>query len=233
MPITNLWHVVWHKSFLTILTTILTSSFLERKIAVVLLYKINSVIQVSDLTRAGWKPVLVKSETSVTNSPPKKTDAVSPHDSLQDHNSLCSVKYRYNVVKTLRVFTPGNFCFMFHFLYWKRWLSIRWWNETCRVNVSFLVSMFHLYIDQWKSKKPMGEKQKHCGSDLKTQWERNKNTMGAWKRSHCVLYFQKWNIDETLLKHRTSMFHILKALIINSLWVKSERWKIKKVFCYV
>ena len=24
----------------------------------------------------------------------------------------------------------------------------------------------------------MGEKQKHCGSDLKTLWERFKNTMG-------------------------------------------------------
>ena len=45
MLITNLWHVVWHKSFLTTLTTILTSSFLERKIAVVLLYKIDSVIK--------------------------------------------------------------------------------------------------------------------------------------------------------------------------------------------
>ena len=28
----------------------------------------------------------------------------------------------------------------------------------------------------------MGEKQKHCGSDLKTQWERFKNTMGAIKK---------------------------------------------------
>ena len=25
----------------------------------------------------------------------------------------------------------------------------------------------------------MGAKQKHCGSDIKTQWERNKNTVGA------------------------------------------------------
>ena len=30
-----------------------------------------------------------------------------------------------------------------------------------------------------KNKNTVGEKQKHCGSDLKTQWERNKNTMGA------------------------------------------------------
>ena len=156
-----------------------------------------------------WKLGVAGGKPQFTNSPPqKKTDAVSPHDSLQDHNSLCSVKYRYNVVKTLRVFTPGNFCFMFHFLCWKRWLSIRWWNETCRVNVSFLVSMFHLYIDQWKSKNPMGEKQKHCGSDLKTLWERFKKPMGE-KQKHngsvkalplCFVFSKMkhwWNIAET------------------------------------
>ena len=30
----------------------------------------------------------------------------------------------------------------------------------------------------------MGEKQKHCGSDLKTLWERFKNTVGAIQK-HC------------------------------------------------
>ena len=37
--------------------------------------------------------------------------------------------------------------------------------ETYDFNVSFLVSMFH-------SKNTEGEKQKHCGSDSKTLWER-------------------------------------------------------------
>ena len=44
--------------------------------------------------------------------------------------------------------------------------------ETYDFYVSFLVSMFH-------SKNTEGEKQKHCGSDLKTLWERFKNTEGA------------------------------------------------------
>ena len=38
--------------------------------------------------------------------------------------------------------------------------------------ISLLVSMFHY-------KNTEGEKQKHCGSDLKTLWERFKNTEGA------------------------------------------------------
>ena len=46
------------------------------------------------------------------------------------------------------------------------------YNETYDSYVSLLVSMFH-------SKNTEGEKQKHCGSDLKTLWERFKNTVGA------------------------------------------------------
>ena len=34
----------------------------------------------------------------------------------------------------------------------------------------------------------MGAILKHCGSDLKTLWERFKNTMGAINRSLCVLF---------------------------------------------
>lgn len=34
----------------------------------------------------------------------------------------------------------------------------------------------------------MGAIQKHNGSDLKTLWERFKNTVGEINRSHCVLY---------------------------------------------
>ena len=44
--------------------------------------------------------------------------------------------------------------------------------ETYDFYVSFLVSMFH-------TKNTEGEKQKHCGSDSKTLWERFKNTEGA------------------------------------------------------
>ena len=45
-------------------------------------------------------------------------------------------------------------------------------TETYDFYVSLLISMFH-------TKNTEGEKQKHCGSDLKTQWERFKNTVGA------------------------------------------------------
>ena len=58
--------------------------------------------------------------------------------------------------------------------------------ETYDFYVSFLVSMFH-------SKNTEGEKQKHCGSDLKTLWERFKNTVGALSRSHSVLKNETWN----------------------------------------
>ena len=44
--------------------------------------------------------------------------------------------------------------------------------ETYNFYVSLLVSMFH-------SKNTEGEKQKHCGSDLKTLRERFQNTEGA------------------------------------------------------
>ena len=58
--------------------------------------------------------------------------------------------------------------------------------ETYDFYVSFLVSMFH-------SKNTEGEKQKHCGSDIKTLRERFKNTEGAWKRSLSVLKNETWN----------------------------------------
>ena len=58
--------------------------------------------------------------------------------------------------------------------------------ETYDFYASFLVSMFH-------TKNTKGEKQKHCGSDLKTLWERFKNTEGAWKRSLSVLKNETWN----------------------------------------
>ena len=59
-------------------------------------------------------------------------------------------------------------------------------TETYDFYVSFLVSMFH-------TKNTVGEKQKHCGSDTKTLWERFQNTEGAWKHSLSVLKNETWN----------------------------------------
>ena len=61
-----------------------------------------------------------------------------------------------------------------------------WSAGTYDFYVSFLDSMFH-------TKNTEGEKQKHCGSDLKTLWERFQNTVGAWKRSLSVLKNETWN----------------------------------------
>ena len=60
----------------------------------------------------------------------------------------------------------------------------------------------------------MGEKQKHCGSDLKTLWERFKNPMGE-KQKHngsvkaLPLCFEKMK-HETKMKHPSQMFHFSK-----------------------
>ena len=47
--------------------------------------------------------------------------------------------------------------------------------------------MFHLLFQCFILKNTVGEKQKHCGSDSKTQWERYQNTEGAITRSLSVL----------------------------------------------
>ena len=78
------------------------------------------------------------------------------------------------------------FAYMFHFYIPTHWLSKLLKAETYDFYVSFLVSMFH-------TKNTEGEKQKHCGSDSKTLWERFKNTVGAIKRSHCVFLNETWN----------------------------------------
>ena len=49
--------------------------------------------------------------------------------------------------------------------------------ETYDFYVSLLVSMFH-------TKNTEGEKQKHCGSDLKTLWERESAPSVFWKMKH-------------------------------------------------
>ena len=66
---------------------------------------------------------------------------------------------------------------MFHFYVSTYWLSILLKAETYDFYVSFLVSMFH-------SKNTEGEKQKHCGSDSKTLWERENAPTVFWKVKH-------------------------------------------------
>ena len=62
----------------------------------------------------------------------------------------------------------------------RHWAYVYFTYDVFCFHVSFLVSMFH-------SKNTEGEKQKHCGSDIKTLWERFKNTEGALSRSLSVL----------------------------------------------
>ena len=72
---------------------------------------------------------------------------------------------------------------------------------------------------------------KHWGRKTKTLWERFKNTEGAIQK-HCgsdnalPQCFEKWNM-KLKMKHRSSMFQTLKALIINELKYKNETWNIK------
>ena len=119
------------------------------------------------------------------------------------------------------------FAFMFHFYISTYWLSILLKAETCDFYVSFLVSMFH-------SKNTVGEKQKHCGSDSKTLWERFKNTVGAiskhWGSVKALPQcFEKWNM-KLKMKHLNRMFHFLKWLIFNYFITKNETWKINQRF---
>ena len=50
-----------------------------------------------------------------------------------------------------------------------------------------MISVYLLLDSTFHFKNTVGEKQKHCGSDLKTLWERSQNTEGARKRSLSVL----------------------------------------------
>ena len=112
------------------------------------------------------------------------------------------------------------FAFMFHFYVSTYWLSILLKAETCDFYVSFLVSTFH--------------SKKHCGSDLKTLREKNKNTVGAIQK-HCGSVkalpqcFKKWNM-KLKMKHLNRMFHFLEWLIFNYFITKNETWKINQRF---
>ena len=117
------------------------------------------------------------------------------------------------------------FAFMFHFYVSIYWLSMLSNAEIYDFYVSFLVSMFH-------SKNTEGEKQKHCGSDLKTLWERFKNTVGAIQKHWGSAFtlpqcFEEWNM-KLRMKHKSRMFHFLKCLIFNKLKQKNETWKINQ-----
>ena len=84
-------------------------------------------------------------------------------------------------------------------------------------NVSFLVSMFHFLFTTSLSKKLSGR-------EIKPQWERFKTSMGEKSNPNGR------NTTETLkskMKHRMSMFHLLKVLIINALCYENETWNKK------
>ena len=94
--------------------------------------------------------------------------------------------------------------------------------------------MFHFYFQCFIQKNTEGEKQKHCGSDLKTLWERFKNTEGAiqkhWGSDNALPQrFEKWNM-KLKMKHPSLMFHFPKWLIFNCFITKYETWKVKQKF---
>ena len=66
--------------------------------------------------------------------------------------------------------------------------------ETYDFYVSLLVSMFH-------TKNTVGEKQKHCGSDSKTLWER--------QRASSVFLKVKHETKNETLKSYVSLFEVI------------------------
>ena len=50
-----------------------------------------------------------------------------------------------------------------------------------------MISVYLLLDSMFHSKNTVGAIKKHCGSDLKTLWERSQNTEGARNRSLSVL----------------------------------------------
>ena len=77
----------------------------------------------------------------------------------------------------------------------------------------------------------MGAIQNLCGSDSKTLWERESAPSVFLNRSHSVFVFlPQCFLNETLklkMKHKSRMFQLSKALIINELKYKNETWKQK------
>ena len=123
----------------------------------------------------------------------------------------------------LCIFYVSCFIFMFQLIDYQYFWRLKHWT-----------SMFHFCFQCFILKNTVGEKQKHCGSDSKTLWERFKNTVGAIQK-HCgsdnalPQCFEKWNM-KLKVKHWSRMFHFYKWLIFNKLKHKNETWKINQRF---
>ena len=90
----------------------------------------------------------------------------------------------------------------------------------------FWFQCFIFYLPHPFPKNSVGEKSNPNGSDLKPQWERFKTSMGEKSNPNGK------NTTETLkskMKHRMSMFHLLKVLIINALCYENETWNKKRL----
>ena len=118
-------------------------------------------------------------------------------------------------------FTNGAFCFHVSFLCFNLLIinAFEGWN------IRLLCFIFSFNVSFKKNTE--GEKQKHCGSDLKTLWERFKNTVGAIMRSHRGLKSETWNLKWNI---EVVCFIFLKWLIFNKLKHKNETWKINQRF---
>ena len=100
------------------------------------------------------------------------------------------------------------FIFMFQLIENQTFQEMKYWR-----------SMFHFRFQCFIFYLPHPFPKKHNGSDLKTQWERFKTSMGEKSNPNGR------NTTETLkskMKHRMPMFHLLKVLIINALCYENE-----------
>ena len=128
------------------------------------------------------------------------------------------LKYRYFLPKVLtyfyhRRFFLSCFIFMFQLIENQTFQEMKHWR-----------SMFHFWFQCFIFYLLHPFPKKHNGSDLKTQWERFKTSMGEKSNPNGR------NTTETLkskMKHRMSMFHLLKVLIINALCYENETWNKK------
>ena len=87
-------------------------------------------------------------------------------------------------------------------------------------------SMFHFWFQCFIFYLPHPFPKKHTRRKIKPQWERFKTSMGEKSNPNGR------NATETLkskMKHRMSMFHLLKVLIINVLCYENETWNKKRL----
>ena len=91
--------------------------------------------------------------------------------------------------------------------------------ETYDFYVSLLVSMFH-------TKNTEGEKQKHCGSDSKTLWERESAPSVFWEMKH--------ETKNETLKSYVSFFEMTDIqLLYNKKWNMKDKSKVLKTYGYM